>query len=168
MTAMPSMINHRSMAVRANSTAGVSFTLNGKLTTVVDPDPTVMLSEYIRNVANLKGTKVSCNQGGCGACTVVMSPMDAVQSGITPGATDGLTHRTINSCLRPLCSVDGMAITTVEGVGSQTNLHVVQEQLVKHNGSQCGFCTPGMVRTHGTCGSAAIALSHAQGKHNVQ
>ena len=149
------MINHRSAAVSAASSPngiGISFLLNGELTTVSDPDPSVMLSDYIRNVANLKGTKVSCNQGGCGACTVVMSPMGAAKDGNNSGAIDGLTHRTINSCLRPLCSVDGMSVTTVEGVGSQGNLHQVQKQLVKHNGSQCGFCTPGMVRMCGTCG----------------
>lgn len=128
-----------------------------------NPDPKTTLSEYIRTVAGLKGTKVSCEQGGCGACTVVLAPMDEEATGMEGkgereseekrgggGEREGesvfLSHRVINSCLRPLCAMDGMAVTTVEGVGSrERGLHEIQKKLVEHNGSQCGFCTPGFV-----------------------
>ena len=59
---------------------------------------------------------------------------------------DKIVHRSVNACLMPLCSVDGMAVTTVEGIGStRTVLHPCQERIAKAHGSQCGFCTPGFV-----------------------
>jgi hypothetical protein len=57
-------------------------------------------------------------------------------------------HKPVNSCLVPLCSVDGKKVTTVEGIGSvKKGLHPVQTAIVEHHGTQCGFCTPGMVKT---------------------
>eukprot|EP00850_Spirogloea_muscicola_P013117 SM000087S23399 [mRNA] locus=s87:562705:572069:+ [translate_table: standard] len=110
------------------------FVLNGRRVEVASPDPAATLAEYIRDVAHLKGTKVSCAQGGCGACTVAIAP-------VSGGRT-----LAVNSCLRPLCSMDGLAVTTVEGVGSQASgLSDLQKRLVQHNGTQCGFCTPGFV-----------------------
>jgi xanthine dehydrogenase/oxidase len=80
----------------------------------------------------LKGTKLGCEEGGCGACTVVLTNLDGVVSA--------------NSCLRLLCLNDGMSITTVEGIGSvKTGLSEEQQRLVAKNGSQCGFCTPGWI-----------------------
>lgn len=123
--------------------AEISFVLNGEPVTVANADPNMLLSDYIRDVAGLKGTKVYCYQGGCGACTVVMAPLDAAPGG---GGDGALVHRPINACLRPLAAVDGMAITTVEGVGTKrTGLHAVQQRIVEQNGTQCGFCTPGFV-----------------------
>ncbi|XP_077867895.1 xanthine dehydrogenase/oxidase-like, partial [Saccoglossus kowalevskii] len=85
----------------------------------------------------LTGSKLSCGEGGCGACTVMLSKYDHVDKKIS--------HYAINACYTPVCSVHGMAITTVEGVGSTTKLHPVQERLAKSYGLQCGFCSPGMV-----------------------
>ncbi|NXF31839.1 AOXB oxidase, partial [Nyctibius bracteatus] len=86
----------------------------------------------------LTGTKYGCGVGGCGACTVMISTYDPVAKQIQ--------HRPGNSCLLPICSLHGAAVTTVEGVGSiKTRIHPIQERLAKCNGSQCGFCTPGMV-----------------------
>lgn len=59
---------------------------------------------------------------------------------------DKVNHYSVNACLAPLCSIDGMAVTTVEGIGStRTVLHPCQERIAKAHGSQCGFCTPGFV-----------------------
>uniref|UniRef100_A0A8C6Z9C6 Aldehyde oxidase 2-like n=1 Tax=Nothoprocta perdicaria TaxID=30464 RepID=A0A8C6Z9C6_NOTPE len=86
----------------------------------------------------LSGTKYGCGIGGCGACTVMISTYDPV--------TKQIRHHPTNSCLRPICSLHGAAVTTVEGVGStKTRIHPIQERLAKCHGSQCGFCTPGMV-----------------------
>ena len=116
------------------------FWLNGTRVEIANPDPSVKLTDYLHEVG-LTGTKVSCGQGGCGACTVMLSDKKA----------DGTTvHRPINACLRLLSTVDGMLITTVEGVGSVHNgLDPTQVCIAKYNGSQCGFCTPGFVmNTH--------------------
>ncbi len=84
----------------------------------------------------LTGTKLGCGEGGCGACTVMVSWL---QEGM-------VIHAAVNACLAPLPSVDGMAVTTVEGIGStRTQLHPVQERIARAHGSQCGFCTPGFV-----------------------
>uniref|UniRef100_A0A665VNZ2 FAD-binding PCMH-type domain-containing protein n=1 Tax=Echeneis naucrates TaxID=173247 RepID=A0A665VNZ2_ECHNA len=86
----------------------------------------------------LTGTKYGCGGGGCGACTVMVSRYQA--------ATKTIVHYSANACLLPLCQLHGAAITTVEGVGStKTRIHPVQERIAKAHGSQCGFCTPGMV-----------------------
>ncbi|NXD62564.1 AOXB oxidase, partial [Eolophus roseicapillus] len=86
----------------------------------------------------LSGTKYGCGVGGCGACTVMISTYDPVAKQIQ--------HHPANSCLLPICSLHGAAVTTVEGVGSiKARIHPIQERLAKCHGSQCGFCTPGMV-----------------------
>lgn len=132
----------------APARASVSFLLNGAPVEVHDPDPSETLLQYLRRSAHLKGTKGVCLQGGCGACTVLLSspaPVALPAPG-EGGAEPSVSHRAVNSCLRPLCSVDGMSVTTVEGVGSTTTaLHPVQQQMVDHNASQCGYCTSGFV-----------------------
>lgn len=85
------------------------------------------------------GTKLGCGEGGCGACTVMISK-------IVDRKTHEIKHVAANACLTPVCAVHGMAVTTVEGIGStKTKLHPVQERIAKAHGSQCGFCTPGIV-----------------------
>jgi xanthine dehydrogenase/oxidase len=113
------------------------FGLNGERVIIEGPDPSVMLVDYLHGVG-LTGTKVGCGQGGCGACSVMLSRRDP--------ATGRPVHCAVNSCLRPLCAVDGMMVTTVEGIGSvREGLDPVQHGIAAHNGSQCGFCTPGFV-----------------------
>ena len=120
------------------------FFINNQRVQIASPDPTLLLVDYLRSPdVGLTGTKKSCGQGGCGACTVLLSSYDA--------ATDEVVNRSINSCLRPICSLDGMAVTTVEGIGSvkpevsPDGISPVQYQIAKCNGSQCGYCTPGFV-----------------------
>ncbi|KAL4238443.1 hypothetical protein ACF0H5_003151 [Mactra antiquata] len=101
-------------------------------------EPETTLLQYLRQKLCLTGTKLGCGEGGCGACTVMISKYDHNRKKIC--------HFSVNSCLAPLCSLHGMAVTTVEGIGSVKNgLHPVQERLAKSHGSQCGFCTPGIV-----------------------
>uniref|UniRef100_A0A8C2F6C6 Aldehyde oxidase 5 n=1 Tax=Cyprinus carpio TaxID=7962 RepID=A0A8C2F6C6_CYPCA len=86
----------------------------------------------------LTGTKYGCGGGGCGACTVMVSRYDPIQ--------ETVLHWSVTACLQPICSLHGAAVVTVEGIGStKTKLHPVQERIAKAHGSQCGFCTPGMV-----------------------
>src|SRR6202012_366194 len=90
----------------------------------------------------LCGTKLGCGEGGCGACTVMMSRFD--RSTKPPR----VVHYAVNACLMPIAACHGLAVTTVEGIGSVDGpggLHPVQERIAKSHGSQCGFCTPGIV-----------------------
>ncbi|KAI7791254.1 aldehyde oxidase 6 [Triplophysa rosa] len=117
---------------------GLVFYVNGKKITEKNPDPETMLLSYLRMKLWLTGTKYGCGGGGCGACTVMVSRYDP-QNKI-------ITHFSVNACLLPVCQLHGASVTTVEGIGStNTKLHPVQERIAKAHGSQCGFCTPGMV-----------------------
>jgi len=116
----------------------ITFTINGKSYSVTNPDPSVSLNQFIRNTAGLTGTKRSCAEGGCGACVVMLNYYDA-----TLGQ---MANVAVNSCLKPLPAVNGMNVVTVEGIGSsKTGLNPIQERIAEGNGTQCGFCTPGMV-----------------------
>ncbi|MBI3930292.1 MAG: molybdopterin-dependent oxidoreductase [Armatimonadetes bacterium] len=113
----------------------LEFLLNGRSVRIAHPDPAVTLSEYLHGTG-LTGTRVGCGQGGCGACTVMLSHRHPVDG--TP------VHRAINACLKPLCALDGMAVTTVEGLGNvRDGLDPAQFCIAAGNGTQCGFCTPG-------------------------
>uniref|UniRef100_A0A4W4HGA0 xanthine dehydrogenase n=1 Tax=Electrophorus electricus TaxID=8005 RepID=A0A4W4HGA0_ELEEL len=86
----------------------------------------------------LTGTKLGCAEGGCGACTVMVSRFHSNRNAIV--------HQAVNACLAPICSLHHCAVTTVEGIGSvASKVHPVQERIAKAHGSQCGFCTPGIV-----------------------
>ncbi|KAG5876926.1 hypothetical protein JTB14_007389 [Gonioctena quinquepunctata] len=114
------------------------FFVNGKKIEDDHIDPEWTLLYYLRNKLRLCGTKLGCGEGGCGACTVMVSKYDRV--------SDKVIHLPVNACLAPICSLHGLAVTTVEGIGStKTKLHPVQERIAAAHGSQCGFCTPGIV-----------------------
>ncbi|XP_070850187.1 aldehyde oxidase 6 [Chaetodon trifascialis] len=114
------------------------FFINGKKVTEDHVDPETMLLSFLREKLRLTGTKYGCGGGGCGACTVMVSRYQP--------ATKSIVHYSANACLLPLCQLHGAAVITVEGIGStKTRIHPVQERIAKAHGSQCGFCTPGMV-----------------------
>ncbi|KAL7834119.1 hypothetical protein AOLI_G00290790 [Acnodon oligacanthus] len=116
----------------------LTFYVNGKKVTVSDADPETTLLGFLRQSLRLTGSKYGCGGGGCGACTVMLSRYDP--------QTKHVHHFSVNACLMPVCQLHGAAVTTVEGIGStKTRLHPVQERIAKAYGSQCGFCTPGMV-----------------------
>ncbi|KAM7220208.1 molybdopterin binding Aldehyde oxidase/xanthine dehydrogenase [Rhypophila decipiens] len=112
------------------------FYLNGTRVVLDDIDPEITLLEYLRGIG-LTGTKLGCGEGGCGACTVVVSQYNPT--------TKQIYHASVNACLAPLVSVDGKHVITVEGIGNVKQPHPAQERVAKSNGSQCGFCTPGIV-----------------------
>ncbi len=111
----------------------IRFTLNGRgVTLPADAAPTMTLLDWLRGPARLPGTKEGCAEGDCGACTVVIE--------------DGDARIPVNACLMLLGQVAGRAIRTVEGLeGAGGGAHPVQRALAGHDGTQCGFCTPGIV-----------------------
>ncbi len=113
----------------------VSFLLNGVRHDVPrSVPPTRTLLDYLREDLRLTGTKEGCNEGDCGACTVVV------------GALGDDMPKAINSCITFVPMVDGLAVTTIEELrGPNGEMHPVQQAMVDCHGSQCGFCTPGFV-----------------------
>ncbi len=108
------------------TTVRTTLTVNGSQH-VVDADPRTTLLDALRHHLDLTGTKKGCDHGQCGACTVLV---------------DG---RRINACLALACMHDGDEITTVEGLGRPGALSPLQDAFVRHDGYQCGYCTPGQV-----------------------
>jgi len=112
----------------------ISIWLNGKQLSISVP-PGMTTLELLNDKLNLSGTKSSCNEGDCGACTVVLAQN-----------TDGkIVYKTVNSCLYPAFRLHGKHLITVEGLAVKDKLHPVQEALLDAHGTQCGFCTPGFV-----------------------
>ncbi|WCJ36904.1 Xanthine dehydrogenase/oxidase [Euphorbia peplus] len=111
--------------------------VNGVRKVLADGLAHFTLIEYLRDIG-LTGTKLGCGEGGCGACTVMVSHYD--------NRIKKCVHYAVNACLTPLYSVEGMHVITVEGIGNRkSGLHPIQESLVQSHGSQCGFCTPGFI-----------------------
>src|SRR5690349_6307226 len=117
--AKPDAIAH----ARAGFCQDVVFWVNGERVSQHNPEPRLLLVDYLRSAeVGLTGTKIGCKEGGCGACTVVLSHFDR--------QTRNIVHSAINSCLRPVASLDGACITTIEGIGStQTQLNEFQEKI---------------------------------------
>ena len=104
----------------------MNFLINGR-SLDVDVDMRTSLLDLLREHIGLTGTKKGCNQGACGACTILV---------------DG---ERINSCLAFAVQYRGRAITTIEGLGSVETPHPMQRAFVQHDGFQCGYCTPGQI-----------------------
>jgi len=113
------------MPARARATA---FIVNRKRQRVAGP-PFRRLIDVLREDLGLTGTKEGCGEGECGACTVLI---------------DG---QAVNSCLIPVCQVEGRSIRTVESLGQPTALNPLQQAFLESGGAQCGICTPGMLMT---------------------
>ena len=122
----------------------MSFLLNGKSVSVAPKTGSETLLDYLRLQADLCGTKEGCNEGDCGACTVIVTGRDGVP-------------RPMNACILFLPQLQGCSVRTVEGLpGPDGALHPVQQAMITHHGAQCGFCTPGFVTT--------MAAAHATGE----
>jgi xanthine dehydrogenase small subunit len=120
----------------------VTFLLNGE-TVRVATEPTQTLLDWLRIDRGLCGTKEGCNEGDCGACTVIV------------GDTDGA--KALNACILFMPQLHGKTVRTVEGIsGPDGALHPVQQAMIDHHGSQCGFCTPGFI--------ASMAAGHFEGR----
>ncbi len=111
--------------------------INGHRHEVRGRDAFLSLSDYLRRVCGLAGTKIVCSEGDCGACSVL----------IGRAAADGsrLVYRPVDSCIQFMFQLDGTHIVTVEGLGGETDPSAVQQAMIECHGSQCGFCTPGFV-----------------------
>lgn len=121
----------RSVATKAapltqTVTSAVSFTVNGK-SHALKLDTRTTLLDALREHLQLTGSKKGCDHGQCGACTVLVN------------------GKRINSCLSLALQHEGDDITTIEGLGTPENLHPMQKAFVKHDGYQCGYCTPGQI-----------------------
>lgn len=106
--------------------ASVHLTINGK-TQTLNLDSRVTLLDALREKLNLPGSKKGCDHGQCGACTVLV---------------DG---RRVNSCLTLVAMCEGTEVTTIEGLAKADQLHPMQAAFLKHDGFQCGYCTPGQI-----------------------
>lgn len=116
----------------------VRFLLDGRVVCAENVSCTTTVLEYLRDGLRRTGTKEGCAEGDCGACTVVLGELSADGSRVE--------YRAINSCIRFLPTIDGMELVTVESLlASDGGLHPVQQAMVDHHASQCGFCTPGFV-----------------------
>ncbi|CAF0756244.1 unnamed protein product [Brachionus calyciflorus] len=117
----------------------IKFSINGIDYNVSNTyPPNTTLASYLRDTLNMKGTKIMCQEGGCGSCLVNAEVFDY--------STKKIKNISINSCLFPLYSCDGIKFTTIEGVGSKkTGFNEIQKRIADNNGTQCGWCTPGMV-----------------------
>jgi xanthine dehydrogenase YagT iron-sulfur-binding subunit len=119
-------------------TCTVEWTVNGELH-VVELDPRQSILDVLRETLQLTGTKKGCNQGACGACTILL---------------DG---KRVNACLTLAIMHDRASITTIEGVARGERLHPLQAAFIEHEGFQCGFCTAGQILS----GLGCIAEGHA-------
>ncbi|CAD6214925.1 unnamed protein product [Miscanthus lutarioriparius] len=117
--------------------AAAVLAVNGKRYEAAGVDPSTTLLEFLRTQTPVRGPKLGCGEGGCGACVVLVSKYDP--------ATDKVTEFSASSCLTLLHSVDRCSVTTSEGIGNtKDGYHPVQQRLSGFHASQCGFCTPGM------------------------
>ena len=126
----------------------IAFLLNGTPVRLSGVSPTRTLLDWLREDRGLTGTKEGCNEGDCGACTVMLTD-----------PAKGATPRALNACILFLPQLDGKSVRTIEGIsGPKGELHPVQEAMIAHHGSQCGFCTPGFV--------VSMAVGHATGRQD--
>jgi xanthine dehydrogenase YagT iron-sulfur-binding subunit len=132
LTALPSAAEAQTVVIAEPVLSPVSFLVNSRARTL-ELDTRTTLLDALREHLHLTGTKKGCDHGQCGACTVIV---------------DG---RRINSCLTLAIMHEGDSITTIEGLGTPERMHPMQAAFVKHDGYQCGYCTPGQI-----CSAVAV------------
>lgn len=125
-------ISQRPATEPANASSQVAFEVNGKPVALTLDNRTTLL-DALREHLHLTGTKKGCDHGQCGACTVIV---------------DG---QRMNACLSLAVMHEGAKVTTIEGLGTPDKLHPMQAAFVKHDGYQCGYCTPGQI-----CSAVAV------------
>ncbi|MDG1235600.1 MAG: xanthine dehydrogenase small subunit [Amylibacter sp.] len=123
----------------------IEFLLNGEAVTVDGNSPTRTLLDYLREECGLTGTKEGCNEGDCGACSIMITDDDGTKA--------------LNACILFLPQLHGKSVHTVEGLAAPDGtLHPVQSEMIENHGSQCGFCTPGFIMS--------MAAAHQNGETN--
>ena len=130
----------------------IAFLLNGERIEVADAAPSMTVLDFLRTRQRLTGTKEGCAEGDCGACTIA----------IGQGEGGAQRWQVANSCILLLSQIDGAEVKTVEGLGGSAGLHPAQTVLAESDGTQCGFCTPGIVMslyalTQGRAGKAPVS-----------
>ncbi len=113
----------------------IQFLLNGETITEAHLDPTMTVLQYLRERKMKTGTKEGCAEGDCGACTVLLNALDGSK----------IKSRSVNACILFMGTMDGKEIRTVESLGTPEEPHEIQQLVAEKHGSQCGFCTPGIV-----------------------
>ena len=126
----------------ASTERPLRFIHRGRAVSVSGVAPTTSVLAWLREHQHCSGTKEGCNEGDCGACTVLVGELDA----------DGQVQlKPINSCIQLLPTLDGKALISVEDLGAGGKPHPAQQAMVACHGSQCGFCTPGFVMSLAAC-----------------
>jgi xanthine dehydrogenase YagT iron-sulfur-binding subunit len=129
---LPETSAHAALSRSKPMTSQLSFTVNGKRETL-EIDTRTTLLDALREHLKFTGTKKGCDHGQCGACTVLVN------------------GKRINSCLTLAVMHEGHEVTTIEGLGTPDKLHPMQAAFIKHDGYQCGYCTPGQI-----CSAVAV------------
>lgn len=123
----------------------IQFILNNRLIKT-DKAASTTLLDFIRYDENLRGTKIGCREGDCGACTILIGALKG----------DKLEYMSATSCLTPLPNIHGKHVVTIEGINLPDKLNQAQKAMVECSGTQCGFCTPGFVNS--MCSYALTAV----------
>jgi xanthine dehydrogenase YagT iron-sulfur-binding subunit len=126
-------------------TSTIELTVNGR-PEQLELDPRMSLLDVLRERLQLSGTKKGCNQGACGACTILVG------------------GRRVNACLTLAVMHDGAEITTIEGLAAGETLHPLQAAFIEHDAFQCGYCTPGQI----VSGVACISEGHASSPDQIR
>jgi xanthine dehydrogenase small subunit len=137
----------------------VRFVLDGQIVEAQGKRRTTTVLDYLREQLHRTGTKEGCAEGDCGACVVLVGELNAKGTGVD--------YIPVNSCIQLLPMLDGKSVKTVESLRrADGTLHPVQESMVACHGSQCGFCTPGIVMSltglvqKNACPAAATSTTH--------
>ncbi len=116
----------------------IVFYINAKKYEISGEKCFLSLADFLRYDLSLKGTKIVCAEGDCGACTVLLASIHELDK-----KNNKFKFKSVNSCILPLLAVDGCQIVSVEGLKCGLELHPVQKSMLDHFSSQCGYCTPG-------------------------
>jgi xanthine dehydrogenase YagT iron-sulfur-binding subunit len=135
----PHAVSEAAAQTEPVQTERINLTINGR-PYAIDLDPRTTLLDALREHFALTGSKKGCDQGQCGACTIIVN------------------GQRINSCLALAVMHDGDEITTIEGLADEGVLHPMQAAFVRHDGLQCGYCTPGQI-----CSAVALISEHRDG-----
>jgi len=135
----------------------VGLLINGREHRIRGAEAFMTLAGYLRNVARAIGTKIVCEEGDCGACTVLVGRLD----------NGTIRYEPVNSCIQFVFQLDATHVITVEGLSKNGQLNAVQQAMIEHQGAQCGYCTPGFVVAMSDLTERAPALTEADVRYGL-